>query len=89
MIQLVEFNDGEPIDMSNCILTPLNYILKNGEDGQFCFAWFFFLPTHTDQKKSKNKNSQRPLGLSTFCSYLGDQICYLFFPAHFPQLLVN
>ena len=61
MIQLVEFNDGEPIDMStNCILTPLNYILKNGEDGQFCFVWIFFHHTHRP-KKNKNKNSQRDL----------------------------
>ena len=56
MIQLVEFNDGEPIDMStNCILTPLNYILKNGEDGQFCFAWFFFCPHTQTKKKAKTK----------------------------------
>ena len=59
MIQLVEFNDGEPIDMSTkCILTPLNYILKNGEDGQFCFAWFFFPHTHRPKKKQKQKFSE-------------------------------
>ena len=42
MIQLVELNDEEPIDMStNCILTPLNYILRNGEDGQLYVCIFF------------------------------------------------
>ena len=57
MIQLVELNDEEPIDMStNCILTPLNYILRNGEDGQFCFPWFFFSPCTQTKKKKKGKN---------------------------------
>lgn len=56
MIQLVEFNDEEPIDMStNCILTPLNYILKNGEDGQFVLRGFFSHHAHKPKKKAKTK----------------------------------
>ena len=64
MIQLVKFNDGAPTDMStNCILTPLNYILKNGEDGQFCFMWFFFHHAHRQKKKKQKQKFSEASGI--------------------------